>query len=103
MRSIELRNEMDKSYLPDYPILLQKSTDMNVSAGSKIKYREAEIKRTGPFCENIYPLIFSSSFPVPVSFAGYPAFKSQPGQAETKQVELTILLLINSLGSPANA
>jgi hypothetical protein len=28
---------------------------------------------------------------------------TQPGQAGTKQVEITILLLINSLGSPANA
>jgi hypothetical protein len=28
---------------------------------------------------------------------------SQPGQAGTNQVEITILLLINSLGSPANA
>ena len=55
MRSIELRNEMDKSYLPGYPILLRERTDMNVSAGSKIKYREAEIKRAGPFWENIYP------------------------------------------------
>ncbi len=28
---------------------------------------------------------------------------TQPGQAGTIQVEITILLLINSLGSPANA
>jgi hypothetical protein len=29
IRSVELRNEMDKSYLLGYPILLRKSTDMN--------------------------------------------------------------------------
>jgi len=30
MRSIELRNEMAKSYLPGYPILLRGSSEMTV-------------------------------------------------------------------------